>query len=110
MERAGLSDRIELRIAPALETLRALPADEAVDVAFIDADKTNYVEYFEELVPRVRRGGLILADNTLWSGRVTDPGAGDDANLDGDPPVQRHGRRRRPRRPATSSRSATASP
>ena len=62
--------------------MRALPADEVVDVAFIDADKTDYVEYFEELVPRVRRGGLILADNTLWSGRVTDPGAGDDADLE----------------------------
>src|SRR6187397_1606963 len=68
-ERAGVADRIELRIAPALETLRALPLEATIDVAFIDADKPNYVNYYDELLPRVRPGGLILADNTLWSGR-----------------------------------------
>jgi caffeoyl-CoA O-methyltransferase len=81
---AGLADRIELRVAPALDTLRALPAGESVDVAFIDADKPNYVNYFEELIPRVRQGGLILADNTLWSGRVTGEVTDeDDDNLTG---------------------------
>ena len=70
--RAGLDDRIELRIAPAVETLRALPADAAIDLVFIDADKPGYVAYWEELVPRVRPGGLLLADNVLWSGRIVD--------------------------------------
>jgi caffeoyl-CoA O-methyltransferase len=78
--RAGVADRIELRIAPALETLRALPREATIDVAFIDADKPNYVNYYDELLPRLRAGGLILADNTLWSGRVADPPAADDAD------------------------------
>ena len=80
-QRAGVADRIELRLAPALETIRALPAGETIDVAFVDADKSNYVNYYDELLPRLRRGGLILADNTLWSGRVADAAADDDANL-----------------------------
>ncbi|HKY65401.1 MAG TPA: O-methyltransferase [Acidimicrobiales bacterium] len=79
-ERAGLSERIDLRLAPALETLRALPTDVPIDLAFIDADKPGYVGYWDELVPRVRSGGLVLADNVLWSGRITDE-PGDDANL-----------------------------
>jgi caffeoyl-CoA O-methyltransferase len=78
-ERTGVADRIELRIAPALETLRALPPEATIDLAFIDADKPNYVNYYDELLPRVRPGGLILADNTLWSGRVADPPTADDA-------------------------------
>ena len=79
-ERAGLSERIDLRLAPALETLRALPTDVPIDLAFIDADKPGYVGYWDELVPRVRSGGLLLADNVLWSGRITDE-PGDDVNL-----------------------------
>lgn len=71
-QRAGLADRIDLRIAPALDTLRALPADEPFDLAFIDADKSGYVGYWRELVPRVRPGGLLLADNVLWSGTIAD--------------------------------------
>jgi predicted O-methyltransferase YrrM len=78
-ERAGVAERIELRLAPALETLRALPADTVVDVAFIDADKDNYVNYYGELLPRLRPGGLMMVDNTLWSGRVVDVPADDDA-------------------------------
>jgi caffeoyl-CoA O-methyltransferase len=78
-DRAGVADRIDLRIAPAIETLRALPADPPIDLAFIDADKPAYVDYYEEIVPRVRSGGVVLLDNTLWSGRVTDP-ASDDPN------------------------------
>ncbi len=68
--RAGVDRIIDLRIAPAIETLRALPADPEIDLAFIDADKSMYGAYFDELVPRMRPGGLILVDNTLWSGSV----------------------------------------
>lgn len=71
-ERAGVSNRIELRIGPALETLRGLPEQEQFDIAFLDADKTGYLDYWEELVPRMRPGGLLLADNTLSHGRVVD--------------------------------------
>jgi len=75
---AGVADRIELRLAPALETLEALPADAVIDLVFIDADKPNYVNYFEALIPRVRSGGVLLVDNVLWSGRVVEPDADDD--------------------------------
>jgi caffeoyl-CoA O-methyltransferase len=71
-ERAGLRDRIELRLAPALQTLRALPADDDIDLVFIDADKPGYAAYWDELVPRVREGGVLLADNVLWSGEIVD--------------------------------------
>ncbi len=71
-DEAGVSDRIDLRIAPALETLQALPPEPVVDLAFIDADKGGYHAYYEELVPRLRPGGWIVADNTLWGGRITD--------------------------------------
>ncbi|MDT4919038.1 MAG: caffeoyl-CoA O-methyltransferase [Pseudonocardiales bacterium] len=71
-DRAGVGDRIELRIAPALETLRALPDDAVLDLVFIDADKPNYSAYWDELVPRVRPGGVLLADNVLWSGDICD--------------------------------------
>jgi caffeoyl-CoA O-methyltransferase len=70
--KAGLDDRIDLRIAPAIETLRALPADPPIDLAFIDADKTGYVDYYDEIVPRLRTGGVVMIDNTLWSGDVAD--------------------------------------
>lgn len=72
-ERAGVADRIELRIAPAIETLRALPAGETVDFAFIDADKSGYRAYYEEILTRMRPNGLILFDNVLWHGEVIDP-------------------------------------
>ncbi len=71
--RAGLDDRIELRVAPALDTLRSLPAGEAFDFAFVDADKTSYRAYLEEILPRLRTGGLIVFDNVLWGGAVVDP-------------------------------------
>lgn len=70
--RAGLADRIELRIAPALDTLRALPSTADIDLVFIDADKAGYADYWKELVPRVRPGGVLLADNVLWSGEIID--------------------------------------
>jgi caffeoyl-CoA O-methyltransferase len=73
-EKAGLLDRIELRLGPALDTLRALPEQEAFDVAFIDADKLSYPKYWTEVVPRVRAGGVIMVDNTFSHGRVLDAG------------------------------------
>jgi len=76
-EKAGVADRIELRIAPAAETLRALPETADVDLAFIDADKPGYPVYYEEILKRLRPGGVILADNVLWMGRVADPSADD---------------------------------
>jgi caffeoyl-CoA O-methyltransferase len=69
---AGVVDRIELRIGPAIQTLRALPAEPSVDFAIIDADKGGYVEYYEELIPRLSSQGLIAVDNTMWSGAVID--------------------------------------
>ncbi len=71
--KAGLADQIELRLGPAADTLAALPPGETLDLAFIDADKTGYVRYWEEIVPRTRSGGIILVDNTFLHGRVFDP-------------------------------------
>jgi len=75
-ERAGLRDRIVLRIAPALETLSTLPREADIDLAFIDADKGGYAAYWDELVPRIRPGGLLVVDNVLWSGDIVDKAAG----------------------------------
>ncbi|GAB3816160.1 class I SAM-dependent methyltransferase [Micromonospora zhanjiangensis] len=72
-DRAGVADRIELRIGPAAEQLRTLPAEPHLDLAFIDADKTGYPIYWAELVPRMRSGGVILVDNVLRGGRVLAP-------------------------------------
>ena len=72
-QRAGVADRIELRLGPAAERVRELPGTADIDLAFIDADKTGYPSYWAELVPRMRPGGVILVDNTLWHGRVPDP-------------------------------------
>ncbi len=69
-KRAGVDQKIELRIGPALETLRALPRTVQFDFAFIDADKTGYRNYYEEILARMRRDGLILFDNVLWMGHV----------------------------------------
>ncbi|MGW6981863.1 O-methyltransferase [Streptomyces sp. NPDC054932] len=74
-EEAGVADRIELRIAPALETLRAMPTEPHIDMAYVDADKESQVAYWEELVPRLRPGGLIVTDNTLFHGTVLDESA-----------------------------------
>ncbi|WP_053802626.1 O-methyltransferase [Streptomyces rimosus] len=73
--KAGVADRIDLRIAPALDTLRSIPAEPRIDFAYLDADKGNYVAYWEELVLRLRPGGLIVADNVLFGGKVVDPHA-----------------------------------
>lgn len=73
---AGVAHKIDLRLAPALETLDGLISDGATgtyDFAFIDAEKTEYADYYERLLTLLRPGGLILIDNVLWSGRVADP-------------------------------------
>lgn len=70
-KQAGIEKKIDLRIAPALETLKSLKG--SFDFAFIDADKTNYRNYYERCLKLVRRGGLIAIDNTLWYGQVADP-------------------------------------
>jgi predicted O-methyltransferase YrrM len=75
-QEAGVADRIELKLAPATETLAALIRDGGpgtFDFAFIDADKTNYDAYYESCLTLLRTGGLIALDNMLWSGRVADP-------------------------------------
>ncbi len=78
---AGVQDRIDLRLAPALDTLDELVEAAAgqFDFAFIDADKQNYTAYYDKCMQLVRSGGLIAIDNTLWSGAVADP-ANDEAS------------------------------
>jgi caffeoyl-CoA O-methyltransferase len=68
--KAGVQDRIELRLGPAIPTLRQLEPGSVFDLAFIDADKTEYDAYYELLLPRMRPNGLILFDNMLWGGRL----------------------------------------
>lgn len=79
-QRAGVAHKIDLRLAPAAGTLDALVAaghGGTFDFAFIDADKTNYLAYYERTLALLRTGGLVLIDNTLWSGRVADPEVAD---------------------------------
>jgi caffeoyl-CoA O-methyltransferase len=80
-ERAGVADRIELRLGDALPALRALPAEPAFDLAFVDADKSGYAAYVEELHPRLHPNGVVLLDNTLRGGHVLDPRNDDDRAL-----------------------------
>jgi caffeoyl-CoA O-methyltransferase len=70
-EEAGVIDRIDYRLGPALETIAAL--DGPFELVFIDADKPNYVNYYEATLPLLADGGLMVVDNTLWSGRIVDP-------------------------------------
>ncbi len=75
-QQAGVAHKIDLRIAPAVDTLQdllAAGAGETFDLAFIDADKASYPEYYELCLELVRSGGVILIDNVLWYGRVADP-------------------------------------
>jgi caffeoyl-CoA O-methyltransferase len=71
-ERAGVAKKITLKLGPAADTLRALPASQTFDFAFVDADKPNYKIYYEEILKRLRRDGLLLVDNVLWNGQVVD--------------------------------------
>jgi caffeoyl-CoA O-methyltransferase len=73
VDAAGVGDRVEIRLGPAKESLAAIPAEPAFDFAFIDADKAGYPEYYELALARMRRGGLVLLDNMLQSGRVVAP-------------------------------------
>jgi caffeoyl-CoA O-methyltransferase len=73
LEDAGVADRVEVIVGPALESLRAMPAEPRFDYVFLDADKTGYPHYYEEIVPRLLPGGLLLIDNVLLRGGVTDP-------------------------------------
>lgn len=85
---AGVAHKVDLRLAPALETLDALIAageEGRFDFAFIDADKENYGHYFERVLRLLRPGGLVAVDNTLWSGRVADP-----ENAEADTVAMRH--------------------
>jgi predicted O-methyltransferase YrrM len=70
--RAGVADRITLRLGPALDTVRGLPHAPEIDLVFIDADKTAYRAYYEELLPRLRPGGVVAFDNVLWGGAVVE--------------------------------------
>src|SRR5216683_7612527 len=71
-ERAGLTGKITLKLAPAIETLTALPSGTTFDFTFIDADKVNYRNYYEECLKRTRPNGLLAIDNVLWGGSVID--------------------------------------
>ena len=80
-DEAGVAHKIELRLAPAIETLDSLIAAGeagAYDFAFIDAEKTEYADYYERVLELVRPGGLVAIDNVLWGGRVADPDTNDD--------------------------------
>jgi caffeoyl-CoA O-methyltransferase len=77
-EKACIADKIDLRIGPGADTLRALPADPSFDLGFIDADKGGYPVYYEEILKRLRPNGVILVDNVLWTGRVVDASVQDD--------------------------------
>jgi caffeoyl-CoA O-methyltransferase len=78
-EEAGVADRIDFRLGPGLETIAQLK--EPFDLIFIDADKPNYVNYYEATLPLLADGGVMIVDNTLWSGRVADPEADDESTL-----------------------------
>jgi caffeoyl-CoA O-methyltransferase len=72
-DRSRHGRKIRIHLGPARETLAKLPRSEKFDFVFLDADKENYVNYYEAVLPRLRSGGLIVADNVLWSGRVLAP-------------------------------------
>ena len=71
--KAGLADRVTLRLGPAAATLATLPRETTFDLGFIDADKENGRFYYEEVLARLRPGGVLMIDNTLWGGKVTEP-------------------------------------
>lgn len=79
LDRAGVGSKAEIRVGPAIETIRELPEDPAFDFAYVDADKTGYPEYYEELVPRMYPGGIIAIDNVFMGGGITS--ASDDEGI-----------------------------
>lgn len=72
VDRAGVGEKVEFRVGPAIETIRALPDEPTFDFAYVDADKTGYPDYYEELLPRMSPGGLIAFDNVFMAGRILD--------------------------------------
>lgn len=78
LDEAGVGEKVEIVVGPAIEGLRALPDEAAVDFAYLDADKTGYPDYYEEIVRRLAPGGLLAIDNVLMGGRIldTDPDEG----------------------------------
>jgi caffeoyl-CoA O-methyltransferase len=79
LDEAGMGDRVTIHLGPALETIERLEGE--FDLVFIDADKVNYPAYYEALVPRLSPDGIMALDNTLWSGRVLDPGDSPEAQM-----------------------------
>jgi caffeoyl-CoA O-methyltransferase len=91
IEAAGLADRIEVRLGPALETIAEL--DGPFDLVFIDADKTGYLDYYEAVLPKLAAGGLIVADNTLRGGAVLDLASGENSGTEAIVAFNEHVRR-----------------
>src|SRR3954451_20516729 len=79
LDKAGVSERVTIIVGPAGETLEGLPAEPAYDFVFLDADKTGYPAYYEQILPRMTPGGLLLIDNILMNGDVVDPEPGSSA-------------------------------
>jgi caffeoyl-CoA O-methyltransferase len=71
--KAGLEDRVAIKVGPATDSLEAMPEEPTYDYVFLDADKENYPAYYERILPRMTQGGLLLIDNMLLGGRVLDP-------------------------------------
>jgi caffeoyl-CoA O-methyltransferase len=80
-DRSPHGKKIRAVLGDALASVQALPESPSFDLAFVDADKERYVDYYEALLPRLRAGGLLVADNTLWSGRVLAPGSASDHGI-----------------------------
>ena len=72
LDRAGVGEKVEIRVGPAIETIRSLPDQPTFDFAYVDADKTGYPDYYEALLPRMSPGGLITFDNVFMGGRILD--------------------------------------
>lgn len=79
LDRAGVGDRVEIAVGPAIGTIRSLPPEPYFDLAYLDADKAGYPDYYEELVPRLVPNGLLVIDNMLMDGKVLDADRGDGA-------------------------------
>ena len=80
-KQAGVEGKIDLILAPALETLEKIAEGQQIDFAFIDADKGNYINYYEAILNRLSENGLIVVDNVLWSGRVVDDSINDEDTI-----------------------------
>jgi len=72
VDRAGVGDKVEISVGPAIETILGLPDEPVFDFAYVDADKTGYPDYYEALMPRMNPGGLITFDNVFMGGRILD--------------------------------------